>query len=113
MEDIYAFLEQHNISYEKLEHPAVFTCEEAEELVPENDGAHTKNLLIRDRKGKRHFLVIVGYDKSVNLKALEDVVEAKKLSMASAERLQKHLGVEPGSVSLLGLVHDAKTLLRL
>ncbi len=31
---------------------------------------------------------------------------ADRLSLASPERLMKHLGVEPGSVTLLGLVND-------
>lgn len=106
MPDIYSFLEQHGIHYEKFEHPAVFTCEEAERLCPPMPGAHTKNLFLRDRKGARHFLVTVGYDKQVDLKALTTVLEADKLSFASPERLMKYLGVEPGAATLLGLITD-------
>jgi hypothetical protein len=43
MADIYEFLQRHNITYEKCEHPAVFTTEEAERLVPPLPGAHAKN----------------------------------------------------------------------
>ncbi|HBU09964.1 MAG TPA: aminoacyl-tRNA deacylase [Candidatus Peribacter riflensis] len=104
--DIYAFLRQNGIPFEKFEHPAVFTCEEAERLCPPMPGAHTKNLFLRDRKGTRHFLVTVGYDKQVDLKALTKVLETDKLSFASPERLMKYLGVEPGAATLLGLVAD-------
>lgn len=106
--DIYAFLDQHAIAYEKHEHPAVFTCEQAERLVPPMQAAPTKNLFVRDRKGLRHFLVVVGYEKSVDLKQLSALLGVDRLLMASPERLQKHLGVEPGSVTILGLANDLK-----
>lgn len=104
--DIYAFLDQHNIPYERFDHPAVYTVEEAQRLVPPMPGTETKNLLLRDRKGKRHFLVVVGYDKMVDLKGLTDVLGVSKLAFASPERLMRYLGVEPGSVTLLAVVND-------
>ena len=104
--DIYQFLTDHDIGYERHDHPPVFTCEEAERLVPDMPAAKTKNLFLRDRKGRRHFLVVVGYEKAVDLKALCPLLGASKLGFASPERLKKYLGVEPGSVSVLGLVND-------
>ncbi|OGJ48135.1 aminoacyl-tRNA deacylase [Candidatus Peregrinibacteria bacterium RIFOXYB12_FULL_41_12] len=104
--DIYKFLADHGISYDKFDHPAVYTCEEAERLCPKMPGTPIKNLFLRDKDGKTHFFVAVGYEKSVDLKALKTVLGVDKLSFASPERLQKHLGVEPGSVSLLGLAND-------
>ena len=104
--DIYKFLSDHNISYEKFDHPAVYTCDEAEKLCPKMPGIPIKNLFLRDRDGKKHFLVVVGYEKNVDLKALKDVLGVSKLGFASPERLQKYLGVEPGSVTLLGLAND-------
>ncbi len=104
--DIYSFLDQHQIAYQRFDHPAVFTCEEAEKC-PQMPGKGTKNLLLRDRDGKRHFLVVVGHEKQVDLKALKDMLGVSKLSFASPERLKKYLDVEPGSVTLLGVVNDA------
>ena len=110
MTDIYAFLAENEIGYERVDHPPVFTCEQAERLVPPLPGAETKNLLVRDKHGRRHFLVVVGYDKTVDLKALGDALGVSKLGMASAERLQRVLGIEPGSVSLLAIVNDVEGL---
>ena len=108
--DIYAFLEEHQIPYQRADHPPVFTCEQAMALVPKDlPGGETKNLFVKDKKGRVHFLVVVGYDKSVDLKALSDILGSPRLSLASPERLQKYLGVEPGSVSLLGIVNDAES----
>ena len=59
MTDLYDLLARYDIEYERHNHPAVFTVEEAQRLVPELPGAKTKNLFLRDGKGRRHFLVVV------------------------------------------------------
>ena len=107
MVDLYQFLDAHQIEYERHDHPPVFTCEEAERLVPDMPAAKTKNLFLRDRKGRRHFLVVVGYEKAVDLKALTSLLGVRKLGFASPERLKRYLGVDTGSVSILGLMNDA------
>jgi len=106
--DIYRFLEQHGIAYDRVDHPPVFTCEQAEALVPPLPGAHTKNLFVRDKKGRRHFLVVVGHEKAVDLKALSSSLGVTNLSFASPERLERHLAIEPGAVSLLAVVNDTE-----
>src|SRR5437764_9908864 len=104
--DIAAFLAQHRIEARRHEHPPVMTVEESERLVPRLPGARTKNLFLRDKKGSRHFLVTVPHDVAVDLNALGARIGAGRLGFASAERLQRHLGITPGSVSLLALVND-------
>lgn len=104
--DIYEYLKDNGISYQRYDHEAVYTCEQADCLDIPGGSAKTKNLFLRDRKGKRHFLVTVGADKSVDIKALETVVGAKGLSFASPERLERYLGLQPGSVTLFGVIND-------
>jgi len=106
MLDICAYLDAHGIPCERFDHPAVFTCEQSKEIAPPMPGSSTKNLFLRDRKGARHFLVVVEHEKKVDLKALADMIGTQKLSFGSAERLERHLGVAPGSVTVLGLAHD-------
>lgn len=106
MADIYEFLDTHGIAYHRCDHPAVFTVAEVKRLVPPLDGAHTKNLFLRDKKGRRHVLVVTSSDKQVDIKGLCGVLEFDHLSFGSPERLQKYLGIEPGSVSLLALLND-------
>lgn len=107
MINIYQFLAEHDIEYERHDHPPVFTCEEADRLVPPLPAAKTKNLFVRDRKGRSHFLVVVGYEKVVDLKALSSLLGVSKLSLASPDRLRRYLGVDPGSVTILGVVNDS------
>ncbi len=82
MATIYEFLDSNGIAYRKADHPAVYTCEEARRLVPELEGAETKNLFLRDGKGGRHFLLSIASEKSVDLKALSKQLEISGLSFA-------------------------------
>ena len=104
--DLDQFLIERRISLPRHEHPAVMTVEESERLVPPLLGAKTKNLFLRDKKGLRHLLVTVPSTLAVDLNRLGEVLGVGRLGFASAERLSKHLGITPGSVSLLALLND-------
>ena len=104
--DIYAILESLSIHYERIDHPAVYTSEEARQLVPQRPAKAAKNLFLRDKKGKRHVLLVVEDHKSVNFKVIEQQTGLTHLSMGSPERLMRYLGVTPGAVSLLALAND-------
>jgi Ala-tRNA(Pro) deacylase len=104
--EIYDYLDAHAISYERHDHPPVFTCEDVDRLVPVLPGLKTKNLFICDNKGKQHFLVTLPDEKSVDLKSLGEALGVKKLRFASADRLHSHLKLDPGAVTILGVVND-------
>ena len=93
------------ISYETYEHPPVFNTEDVEKYWRDIPAAPVKNLFLRNKKGNRHYLVIVGVDKRVDLQRLVKVIGDDRLSFGSAERLMEKLGLTPGSVSPFGLVH--------
>lgn len=88
-----------------MTHPAVFTVEEAKTHRPGIVGAHAKNLFLRDKKGKM-FLLSALEDRTIDLRAMRDVLGVRSLSFGSPERLQKFLGVEPGSVTPFGVIND-------
>lgn len=106
MGDLFTFLEAHDIAFVRHDHPPVFTCEEELEHVPESGAARTKNLFLRDRRGRRHLLLVTLCAKNVGIAEFAETAGADRLSFASPERLMRHLGVEPGAVTLLGLVND-------
>lgn len=101
-----AHLESMGIGFERLDHPAVYTCDQADEQVIGLAGARTKNLFLRDRKGRRHFLLTIRPDQTIDLAALGQQLGARGIGFASPQRLARHLGVEPGAVSLLALLND-------
>jgi Ala-tRNA(Pro) deacylase len=106
MVDLYQILAEHRIEYERHDHPAVYTVEDVRRLVPPLPAVKTKNLFLRDHKGKRHFLVIVPAEKRVDIKALHAVIGSSRLSFGSAKRLNKYLGVDPGAVTIFALIND-------
>lgn len=103
------FLDNHRITYTFHKHMAVFTSEQARELIGPLPGASAKNLFLRDKKGKRHFLLTVDDTKNINLKSLSVSQGISGLSLASPERLMKYLGVTPGAVSIMSLVNDTES----
>ena len=105
MLQIFEYLKEHGISYERYDHPPVFNCEEAALHTSGLGGHHTKNLFLRDKKNS-YYLLITYAEKRVNLKLLAAELGAVKFSFGSAEELKSNLGLEAGSVSALGLVND-------
>ena len=99
-------LEKLGVTFTRMDHPPVYTCEELQKYVAGLPGARTKNLFLRDKKGRRHFLVPVAAERAVDIRSLEDLLGVDRLSLGSAERLKSRLGIEAGAVSLLALVND-------
>lgn len=96
------------IPFERVEHAAVNTCAEAYAAMPGRDSLQTKNIFLRDKRGRRHLLLVTTCEHVVNVKQFADQAEADNLSFASPERMMKYLGVEPGSVTVLGLIYDTE-----
>ena len=107
-----ARLAELGIAYERHEHPAVATVEEAQKYWAGIDAAHCKNLFLRNQKGNRHYLVVLLHSKRADLRAVADQIGDGKLSFASPERLMAHLGLTPGSVSPFGLINDRPHIVR-
>lgn len=107
-EKVYEVLDNLGIEYRKIEHPPVYTVEEADRYWADLEGAHTKNLFFRNKKGNRHFLVILDSSKNLDIKALQSKIGAGTLSFASDRRLSEHLGLSKGAVSVFGLINDEK-----
>lgn len=106
-EKVFDFLTEAYIPFELTEHEPVYTMEEMERAGLDKLGTICKNLFIRDAKGKRHFLITADNDTRINLKELGEMLGAGKVSFASAERLEKYLGVTAGCVSPFGVLNDA------
>lgn len=111
--NIYRVLEQHFIPYKRFDHEAVFDCDAADALGLDTQGIATKNLFLKDRKGKRHFLVVVHSEKALDLKSLGETLGVKGLSFASAERLDRYLSTTAGSVSILDILRDSESAVEL
>jgi Ala-tRNA(Pro) deacylase len=111
-QQLFARLDQLGIAHRTVEHPPVFTVEDAKALRGNLPGHHIKNLFLRNKK-EEMWLVVALEDRTIDLKRLGEVLEAGRLSFGSADRLKRYLGVEPGSVTPLSLVNDVGRAVRL
>jgi Ala-tRNA(Pro) deacylase len=100
-----AFLDANGIAHHTTFHPAVFRVGEGEAIKAGIPGAHSKNLFLKDAKG-RLWLVSARDDTAIDLKRLPQVIGAARLSFGSAELMREALGVTPGSVTAFALVND-------
>lgn len=110
-DDLFRRLDSLAIATRTISHPPVFTVEESKELRGQLEGGHTKNLFLRNKKGKM-WLVTCLEDRDIDLKALDARLESGRLSFASAERLMKYLGVIPGAVTPFALMNDTSGAVR-
>lgn len=111
MQDVQEFLQSNGVEYTLHEHPAVFTCEDAEEHCKDIPGLACKNLVLKDKKSGRYFLLILPAAKRTDLKKFSELVGQKNITFANADVLREKLGVEPGSVSPFGLINDTEKVM--
>jgi Ala-tRNA(Pro) deacylase len=94
------------IAAETIEHEPVFTVAESRPIKAQIPGAHSKNLFVKDKKG-RLFLITAKDETPIDLKRVHEAIGASgRVSFGSADQLREALGVEPGSVTPFAVAND-------
>ncbi len=105
-DDLMTFLSELGIEVSTVDHPPVFTVAESGDLHDRIPGGHTKNLFVKDKKG-RLFLIVALHDADIDLKQVHQIVGGQgRVSFGNADLLMEVLGVEPGSVTPFSLIND-------
>jgi Ala-tRNA(Pro) deacylase len=105
-QDLFDRLDRAGIAHTTLEHAPVFHVGEGAEIKARLAGGHTKNLFLKDAKGRLWLITALG-ETRIDLKGLPARIGSAKLSFGSPELLGEVLGVEPGSVTPFALINDA------
>jgi Ala-tRNA(Pro) deacylase len=101
-----------------LEHDEVISCDDSKKIYDlkgydEKYYGLAKNMLLRDKKGKKFWLVILDYKKPLDFELLRETIGlGKKIGMATEEDLERLLKTKRGSVSLLNLIYDVEHQVR-
>lgn len=105
-------LDELNIEFKIVEHPPAFTTEEADKFIEGHEGVRTKSMFLTDRKKRNFYLVILDDYKRLDMDLFKDIVNEKKIKMASENSLMEKMKLPAGTVSPFGLLnnedHDIK-----
>lgn len=104
-EQLLNYLDELGIAHTTVEHPPVFTVEEAKRLRGRLTGGNCKSLFLKNKKGQM-WLVVAPEDHRIDLDALAVSLGSNRLSFGSPQRLLAHLGVIPGAVTPLAVFND-------
>ena len=103
--DLLAHFDRLGVEHATVDHPAVFRVGEGEDIKAAIPGAHTKNLFLKDAKG-RLWLISARDTTRIDLKGLHPVIGSARLSFGSEALMVEALGVTPGSVTAFALIND-------
>jgi Ala-tRNA(Pro) deacylase len=105
-DDLIAYLAELGVQTTTIDHPPLFTVEDSQALRGDIPGGHTKNLFVKDKKG-RLFLLVLGEETAIDLKRAHEKIGAQgRVSFGSAELLEEVWGVRPGAVTPFGAIND-------
>jgi Ala-tRNA(Pro) deacylase len=103
--ELFTLLDRIGVAHQTLRHPPVFRVEEGGQIKAALPGGHTKNLFLKDAKGRLWLVSALG-ETAVDLKALPAAIGAGRLSFGSEALLHETLGVRAGSVTAFALIND-------
>lgn len=106
IEKVLSYLNERGIKHSWYTHDEAPTIEIARTQWRNDGSKHCKNLFFRNHKGNRHYLVVLDCEQDLNIHDLEKRLHQGKLSFASPQRMERYLGLQPGSVSPFGLIND-------
>ena len=103
--ELLELLKKLGICYKRYKHQPIYNVADAEKYAKNIDGAHCKNLFLKDAEGKL-YLAVTLEKKRVDLKGVSKQIGAKRLSFASDDMLENILNIKPGGVTPFALIND-------
>lgn len=102
----YDLLDQLGISYFRADHDPAMTIELCHEVEKVLGARICKNLFLCNRQKTDFYLLLIDGDKIFKTKYLSAQLGCSRLSFGEGESMEALLKVQPGSASVLALLHD-------
>lgn len=102
----YDFLDDLDIEYVRTDHEPATNMEACNEIDAVLGVTMCKNLFLCNRQKTRFYLLLMPGDKIFKTKELSSQINSARLSFADAEDMLRLLDIEPGAVSVMGLMND-------
>jgi Ala-tRNA(Pro) deacylase len=106
---VYALLDRLNITYEIVEHPAMFSAADNELHERDINATIFKNLFLRNKDKSRYYLYSLPIMKRAELAALANHIGETRFSFGNETELWDKLRIRPGSVSPLNVIDAPDT----
>ena len=103
---VYDFLDKLGIEYERADHEAAENMEVCKEIDEVLKAKICKNLFLCNRQQTQFYLLLMPGDKPFKTKEISSQIRSARLSFASPENMLAYLDIEPGAVSVMGLMND-------
>lgn len=110
---VYELLDELGIEYEYVDHPRADTMEACGQIDEVLQAEICKNLFLCNRQKTEFYLLMIPGGKKFKTKDLSRQIGSARLSFAGEEFMRKYLDIEPGAVSVLGLMNDRENHVRL
>ena len=98
-------IEEKGLDFKLYTHESLSTVEESIKYRGTIDGAHSKNLFLKNKKNQ-FFLFSCIENTHINLKKISKSLALGNISFANEDYLSSYLGVQPGAVTPFGLLND-------
>ena len=102
----YDFLDRLNIPYQRTDHDRADNMEACNAIDAVLGVLICKNLFLCNRQKTRFYLLMMPGDKKFKTKELSGQIGSSRLSFAEPADMLKYLDIEPGAVSIMGLMND-------
>ena len=103
----YDFLDRLGIAYQRTDHERADNMEACNVIDAVLGVVICKNLFLCNRQKTVFYLLMMPGDKKFRTKELSSQINSARLSFADPEDMLKYLDIEPGAVSIMGLMNDA------
>ncbi len=103
---VYELLNELGVAYQRVSHAPAATMEDCIKIDEQLGVEMCKNLFLCNRQKTAFYLLMMPADKEFRTKDLSRQINSARLSFAGAEWMQEFLGLQPGAVSVLGLMND-------
>ena len=99
-------LKELGIEFEIVEHELALTTEQADSFIEGIEGVRTKTMFLTNKKKTDYYLLIMDDKKRLNMELFGDIVQSKRIKMASSDSLNEKMMLPPGVVSPFGLLNN-------
>lgn len=110
---VYDLLDSLGMDYYRTDHEAAQNMEACNEIDAVLGTVICKNLFLCTANKKKFYLLMMPGDKPFKTKLLSKQIQTSRLSFASLEYMKEYLDIEPGSVSIMGLMNDTENHVQL